>query len=358
MNFLLKKIKLETGFYLAGFTDAEGCFCVTFSPKTDENNEIYSWHVQPVFCVSQKERHIIAQFKKHLKCGTVNTNSVSNISVFTVTSLHALRNHIVPFFNKFGFQSSKKKTDFSNFCKVLKILETDQLTRSHFSEILELRVNTEVIIAKRKYSDSKILSSLDTKIHINSLKKSSETNTPNSGNTKNILNEMIESDLYGDIKAINALKFYIAGFVDGDGSFNVSFRRRDDYIIGWKISPSFSISQKDQIFLKLFQKTLDCGKIRKGSKEGVFYLEVVDFIDLRTKIIPFFQEYTFLSEIGLDKYQRFCKTVDILSCTKQTPLSRVDLEEILFLQRNQNKKTRYTSQQILERFDQFSCKTN
>ena len=40
MNFLLKKIKLETGFYLAGFTDSEGCFCVTFSPKTDENNEI------------------------------------------------------------------------------------------------------------------------------------------------------------------------------------------------------------------------------------------------------------------------------------------------------------------------------
>ena len=360
MNFDLKKIQPETGFYLAGFTDAEGSFFVSFSPKIDKNNDIYSWYVNPVFSVSQKERHIIAQFKKHLKCGTVNTNSKNGISTFTVTSLHAIRNHIVPFFKKFGFQSSKKKTDFSNFCKVLKILERDQLTKSNFQEILSLRVNTECIIAKRKYSDEKILSTLDTKIHINQLKKSSETNTPNSENTKNIPNEMIESDLYGDIKAKNALKFYIAGFVDGNGSFNVSFRIRNDYTIGWKINPSFSIAQRDQMVLKLFQKTLGCGRIRKGNIEGIYYFEVLDLTDLKSKIIPFFQEYTFLSEIGLEKFQRFCKTVDILSFppdTKQRLLSRVDLTEILLLQRNQNRKTRYTSQQILDRFDQFSCKT-
>lgn len=394
MNFDVKKIKLETGFYLAGFTDAEGCFCVCFSPKTDKNNEIYSWKVIPTFSICQKERHIIAQFKKHLKCGTVHTNSVRKISVFTVTNLHALRNHILPFFKKFGFQSAKKKTDFSNFCKVLSILDTDQLTKTDFQEILSLRVNTEVILANRIYSDDTILRSLDKNIHINEIKKSSETNTPNSENTKNIfndlpletiigsqrkvihdgkhnyacindslrgiitglrpINEMIESDLYGDIKATNALNFYIAGFVDGDGSFNVSFRKRDDYTVGWKISPSFSIAQRDQMVLKLFQKRLDCGKIRKGSQEGVFYLEVLNLNDLRNKVIPFFKLYTFLSEVGLEKYQRFCKTVDILTHSR---LSRRSLEQVLSLQRNQNKKSRYTSQQILDRFDEFTCKT-
>ena len=87
MNFDAKKIKLEVGFYLAGFTDAEGCFHVGFSPKRNQNSEITSWKVRPSFSVAQKERHIVAQFKKHLKCGTVNTNEKTNVSTYTVSSI-------------------------------------------------------------------------------------------------------------------------------------------------------------------------------------------------------------------------------------------------------------------------------
>ena len=356
MNFDAKRIKLDVGHYLAGFTDAEGCFCVTFSPKRNENNEITSWKVKPVFTIAQKERHIVAQFKKHLKCGTVSTNEKTNVTTYTVSNLSSLREHIVPFFKKFNFQSAKKKSDLSNLVQVLKILE-DSIdpscpSKEDIERILALRVNTKAIVAKRIYSDEIILSSLEKTIHIDEIKQSSETNTPNSeelqGNV--ILSEMIESDLYGDIKAENALSVYIAGFADGDGSFNVSFRKRDDYSIGWKINPSFSIAQRDKIILQLFQKQLDCGKIRKGSQEGVYYLEVLDLNDLRNKIVPFFKTYPFLSEKGREKFQKFCKTLDLLSIH---PMSRVNLEEILQLQRNETSKTRYTSQQILDRFDEF-----
>jgi hypothetical protein len=170
-----------------------------------------------------------------------------------------------------------------------------------------------------------------------------------------ILNEMIESDLYGDIKAENALNVYIAGFADGDGSFNVSFRKRDDYSIGWKINPSFSLAQRDKILLQLFQKQLDCGKIRKGSSEGIYYLEVLDLNDLRGKVVPFFKTYPILSEKGREKLQKFCKTLDLLSIY---PVSRVTLEKILQLPRNENSKTRYTSQQILDRFDEWTLKSS
>lgn len=33
------------------------------------------------------------------------------------------------------------------------------------------------------------------------------------------------------------MSHYTVGFADGEGSFNVSFRQRDDYLIGWKIRP-------------------------------------------------------------------------------------------------------------------------
>ena len=348
MNFDAKKIKLEVGFYLAGFTDAEGCFHVGFSPKRNQNNEITSWKVRPLFSIAQKERHIVAQFKKHLKCGTVSTNEKTDVTTYTVSNVSSLREHVVPFFKKFNFQSAKKKRDFSNFVQVLEILE-DSIdpscpSKEDIERILALRVNTKAIVANRIYSDEVI-------IHIDEIKQSSETNTPNSeelqGNV--ILSEMIESDLYGDIKAENALSVYIAGFADGDGSFNVSFRKRDDYSIGWKINPSFSIAQRDKILLQLFLKQLDCGKIRKGSSEGIYYLEVLDLNDLRNKVVPFFKTYPILSEKGREKFQKFCKTLDLLSIH---PMSRVTLEEILQLQRNENSKTRYTSQQILDRFDE------
>src|SRR5437867_11026969 len=38
------------------------------------------------------------------------------------------------------------------------------------------------------------------------------------------------------------LGHYLAGFADGEGSFNISFRPRADYQLPWKISMSFNIS--------------------------------------------------------------------------------------------------------------------
>ena len=61
---------------------------------------------------------------------------------------------------------------------------------------------------------------------------------------------------------------YLAGFTDGEGSFNVSFRQRKDYKIPWKISLCFNISQKDQVILYQFKKHLKCGSIRERKNDG------------------------------------------------------------------------------------------
>ena len=386
MNFDAKKIKPEIGYYLAGFTDAEGCFCISLSPKRNENNKVTSWKVVPIFIITQKERHIIAQFKKHLKCGSVNTNEKSKVSTYTVTNLFSLREHIIPFFKKYNFQSAKKKRDFSNFIQVLDILKDSLnpscLSKEEIGRIIKLRVNSDAIVSNRTYSNEFILSSLENTIHIEDplhskkvkeIKQSSETNTPNSERLNTlltsslyvvkqddvILNEMIESDLYGDIKAENAPNFYIAGFADGDGSFNVSFRKRNDYSIGWQILPSFSIAQRDEILLQSFQKQLGCGTIRKGTSEGIYYLEVVERNSLINKVVPFFRTYSILSKYGQERYEKFCKILDLLSDYRRgstNPMPRVILKEILELQRNEKSNSRYTSQQILNRFDEFALK--
>ena len=50
---------------------------------------------------------------------------------------------------------------------------------------------------------------------------------------------------------------YLAGFTDGEGSFNVSFRERKDCKIPLKISLAFNVSQKDTVILHLFKKHLN-----------------------------------------------------------------------------------------------------
>ncbi|MDO8650546.1 MAG: LAGLIDADG family homing endonuclease, partial [Candidatus Berkelbacteria bacterium] len=56
--------------------------------------------------------------------------------------------------------------------------------------------------------------------------------------------------------------WYIAGFVDGEGSFNVSFKKERSYGIGWKVALSFNISQRDAGILKKIQQAFGCGTIR------------------------------------------------------------------------------------------------
>jgi len=53
--------------------------------------------------------------------------------------------------------------------------------------------------------------------------------------------------------------YYIAGagFADGEGS--VSFRKRDDFLIGWKITPVFNISQDKKQILAWIQHVFKCG---------------------------------------------------------------------------------------------------
>lgn len=58
------------------------------------------------------------------------------------------------------------------------------------------------------------------------------------------------------------LGYYLAGFTDGEGSFNVVFRPRKDYKMPWKVSLCFNISQKDKVILSLFKRYLGCGTLR------------------------------------------------------------------------------------------------
>src|SRR5205823_13976394 len=85
----------------------------------------------------------------------------------------------------------------------------------------------------------------------------------------------------------DAIGHYFAGFVDGEGSFNISFRRRPDYKLPWKVSLCLNVSQKDEVILALLKHHLQCGTIRYKSDQ-VWFFEVNNLNAIRDNVIPFF----------------------------------------------------------------------
>ncbi len=104
---------------------------------------------------------------------------------------------------------------------------------------------------------------------------------------------------------------YIAGFVDGEGSFNVSLRRRDDHRLGWDVDPSFNVSQRDRVILAFHKKIFGCGTLRER-QDGVVYYEVRNLGMLAERVIPFFERFGFRSAAKKRNFAIFKSIIIIL----------------------------------------------
>ncbi len=136
---------------------------------------------------------------------------------------------------------------------------------------------------------------------------------------------------------------YIAGFTDGEGSFNVSVKKRLDYKDTWKLTASFNISQKDRPILAFIQKELECGTLRER-KDGVVYYEVTDVVSLKEIIIPFFKRFGFLSSRKKTNFAIFSSIVEKMAngehLTKKGFRTILELREIL--NKGKGRKRKYT----------------
>ena len=127
--------------------------------------------------------------------------------------------------------------------------------------------------------------------------------------------------------------YYLAGFADGEGSFNLSFRKRKDYSMPWKISLCFNVSQKDKVILTLFKRHLKCGTLR-GRNDGVWYFEVNNFTAIRENVIPFFDRFGFLSAKKKRDFAKLKQIADLIAGGKH--LKRSGVRQILQIRKSMN----------------------
>ena len=99
----------------------------------------------------------------------------------------------------------------------------------------------------------------------------------------------------GAVNQQERLDAYIAGFVDGEGSFHVAIQRNPSTRVVFQLVPEFRVSQDAcrKEILDLIREQFDCGSVRenhRGSNGDNTYVFVVRRRrDLLSRVIPFFE---------------------------------------------------------------------
>src|SRR5437764_7353821 len=111
---------------------------------------------------------------------------------------------------------------------------------------------------------------------------------------------MCSDNPFGADNQQERLDAYIAGFVDGEGSFHVAICRNDGTRAGWQLVPEFHVSQNAERreVLDVIARRLGCGRVRenhRASKDTSLVFVVRKREDLLTKVIPFFEAQPLLS---------------------------------------------------------------
>jgi len=147
-------------YYLIGFADGEGCFCIAL--KNQKSAKV-RWVLDPVFHITQhsKDKELLYKFQKILNCGVViKKYGQKNTMQFIVQSRRELVDKIIPFFRKYNLITKKK--DFEIFAEVVE--ELDEHKHSNINDFKRLlrkvyKMNGEG--KQRRYKLKDVLESME-----------------------------------------------------------------------------------------------------------------------------------------------------------------------------------------------------
>ena len=104
--------RLKTVGWIVGFTDGEGCFCISINKNKTTK---LGWQVMPEFVITQGEKSLqsLKLIKNYFKCGRIfinrrNDNHKEDIHRYCVRSLIDLEERIIPFFEENQLKTYKK----------------------------------------------------------------------------------------------------------------------------------------------------------------------------------------------------------------------------------------------------------
>lgn len=147
------------------------------------------------------------------------------------------------------------------------------------------------------------------------------------------------------------LKWFLAGFIDGEGSVCVSIKKHRNGKFGYLIDPEFFIYQhkSGQQVLDLAQNMFRTGRIYpKSGNEDVLVFAIDSRKSLLEKVIPFLDKYMTFSSRKSD-YEKFKKIVIALEKKKHwTKEGMIEIVEIAYSMNKLGKQRKRSIKEVID----------
>ena len=115
---------------------------------------------------------------------------------------------------------------------------------------------------------------------------------------------------------------WVVGFVDGEGCFSCSIYRCHKMTLKWQVRPAFDVVQGESSrgVLEDLIRFFDCGKVyrnrrRDNHREDLLRYNVYRLQDLRTKIVPFFEQNP-LRTSKRRNFEKFARIIRLMELRK------------------------------------------
>lgn len=156
------------------------------------------------------------------------------------------------------------------------------------------------------------------------------------------------------------LHYYLAGFVDGEGSFSVAIIKHPTQKFGWMINPVFQVYQheKHREVLELFQFVFRTGNIyRKSGIHPVLNFSIDSRRNILERVIPFFDRYPLLTKEK--NYKMFKQIVESMERKEHhTKAGFTKLVRLAYRMNQQGKGRKHPLEYILQHLNRDAAIRN
>ena len=151
---IVKDQKISDPYWIAGFMSGEGCFFVNIF-RSSTHRSGFQVKLRVLLTQHVRDELLMRSLIEYFDCGNVFLKK--EIVEFVVTGFSDIKNKIIPFFVKYPVIGIKAK-DFSDFCKVFKLMENkDHLTASGLDQIRQIKAGMNRGRSYEESETSKVL---------------------------------------------------------------------------------------------------------------------------------------------------------------------------------------------------------
>jgi LAGLIDADG endonuclease len=300
-----KNIQLNPWF-VSGLIDAEGTFTISIRKDSEYN---LGWQIGAEFQIQLHKRdlNLLLEFQEFFSgIGSISIGKTRQRVTYSVKSIKDITNTIIPPFLKYSLLTNKA-ADFYLFTKVVELISAKaHLTIEGLQQIINIKASMNLGISENLKSYFTLIIPVE-----RPLVNTTSIPDPN----------------------------WIAGFVSGEGCFDINLKKSKSHRTGYQVILRFSIKQheKDKSLMELVSKYLGCGNIYPAYTRGYSCcsLTTVKYSDITNLIIPFFNTYPVLGKKQQD-FLDWCKVAKLMN--EGSHLTNEGLNLIQTIKKGMNKE--------------------